>query len=102
MPIKHFRPIEGAGRVFFVTPFFKEKGNGPEALIRFDSFRSDTTNFKNRRQNRFIIGAAYWFPHPGGNSTAALMLDWEQVTFENPTPTQVKQQRLFVHGLINF
>ena len=94
--------VDSDGYSFFVTPFFKEKGNGPEALIRFDSFRSDTTNFKERRQNRFIIGAAYWFPHPGGNSTAALMLDWEQVTFEHPTPAQVKQQRLFVHGLINF
>ena len=52
------------------------------------------------RRNRLIVGAAYWFPHPGNNANAALMLDWEQVTFEN-LPGAV-QKRLTVHGLIQF
>ena len=48
-----------------------------------------------------LIGLAYWFAHPGGNSTAAVMLDYEQVAFTN-IANQAKQQRVFVHGLINF
>ena len=92
--------VDSDGYSFFVTPFFKEKGHGPEALVRYDSFRGDTT--LDARQNRWIVGAAYWFPHPGGNATAALLLDFEQVTFSEYTTPPPKQQRIFVHGLINF
>jgi hypothetical protein len=95
------RKIDVDGFSFFITPFFKEKGNGPEALLRWDSTRTDTAN--DLRQNGFIGGVAYWFPHPGGNATAALLLDYEQVTFEGfTTAAPPKQQRIFVHGLISF
>jgi len=87
------------GYSFFVTPFFQEKGNGFEALVRYDSFRPNTTN-KDGRQNRVIAGLAYWFPHPGGAGTAALLLDYEQVTFKNITSP--KQQKVFLHGLVSF
>jgi hypothetical protein len=92
--------VDSDGYSLFVTPFLKEKGNGPEALVRYDSFRGDTT--LDARQNRWIVGAAYWFPHPGGNATAALLLDFEQVTFDDYAIPQPKQQRIFVHGLISF
>jgi hypothetical protein len=89
------------GYSFWVTPFFKEKGNGPEALIRVDGFKPNSD--LDARQTRWIVGGAYWFPHPGGNATAALMFDWEQVTFDNYVdPVPAKQQRYFVHGLISF
>ena len=95
------RKIDVDGYSFFITPFFMEKGNGLEGLIRYDSTRTDTAN--DLRQNRFIGGVAYWFPHPGGNATAALLLDYEQVTFENfPAPVAAKQERIFLHGLISF
>lgn len=85
----------------FVTPFFKAKGNGLEALIRYDSFRANRTI--DARQNRTIGGLAYWFPHPGGAASAAILLDFEQVAFANFTGTiPAKQQRLALHGLINF
>ncbi len=84
----------------FVTPFFKAKGDGVEALIRYDSFRAN--RLISARQNRTIAGLAYWFPHPGGASTAAILLDFEQVAFANFTTPQVKQQRITLHGLINF
>ena len=85
----------------FVTPFFKEKGNGLEGLVRFDSSRTNRTT--DARQNRTIAGLAYWFPHPGGAATAAILLDFEQVDFKNFTGTiPAKQQRLALHGLINF
>ena len=52
----------------------------------------------------WIGGAAYWFPHPGGAATAALLLDYEQVNFHD-YPAAVRpatQKRIAVHGLINF
>lgn len=93
--------VKSDGYSFFVTPFFQEKGNGFEALVRYDSFRPDKAA-SSTRQNRTIAGIAYWFPHPGGNATAALLFDYEQVRFKNyatPVPTQ---ERLILHGLINF
>jgi len=96
--------VKQDGYSIFVTPFFKEKGNGWEMLLRYDSLRpgkSDTAN-SDRRQNRTIVGLAYWFPHPGGNGTAALMLDYEGVRFKDYATPQPKQNRIFLHGLINF
>jgi hypothetical protein len=90
------------GLSFFITPFFKEKGNGWEALIRYDSFRPDSGTFADRRQNRTIAGLAYWFPHPGGAGTAAIMLDYEGIRYTNYTAPPVRQDKVVVHGLINF
>ena len=73
------------------------------AIVRYDSFRQNKVTTPDARQNRTIAGLSYWFPHPGGNSTAALLLDFEQVAFKNYTGTvPAKQQRLALHGLINF
>lgn len=92
--------VESAGYSFFFTPFFQEKGSGPEALLRFDSFKPDTD--LDGRRNRLIVGAAYWFPHQGNNANAALMLDYEQVTFNNAPTPDATQKRLTLHGLIQF
>jgi hypothetical protein len=95
--------VDQDGWSVFVTPFFKEKGNGVEALVRYDSFRANKTTAPDARQNRTIAGLAYWFPHPGGASTAAILLDFEQVAFKGYTGTiPAKQQRITLHGLINF
>ena len=87
------------GYSVFLTPFFKEKGNGFEALLRYDSYRPNSAR-KHERQNRTVAGLAYWFPHPGGGGTAALLLDWEQVTFTDIESS--KQQKVIVHGLVSF
>jgi hypothetical protein len=92
--------VDSNGYSFWVTPFFKEKGNGPEALLRYDSFRPNSD--VEGRRNRLIVGAAYWFPHPGGNATAALLLDWEQVHFASFATPQQKQEKLMLQGLISF
>ncbi|MEO8071382.1 MAG: hypothetical protein ABI652_08265 [Acidobacteriota bacterium] len=97
--------VKQDGYSVFVTPFFKEKGNGWEMLVRYDSLRpgkNDGTAFQDRRQSRTIVGLAYWFPHSGGAGTAAVMLDYEGVRFKDYATTQAKQDRIFVHGLINF
>jgi len=66
------------------------------------AYTSAATN--TQKKNRVIAGLAYWFPHPGGSATAALLLDYEQVTFPNfpAAAANAKQQRLALHGLINF
>jgi len=97
--------VDSGGWSIFATPIFKEKGNGPEALIRYDSFKpnkSDAT--KDQTRQRTIVGFAYWFPHPGGNATAALLFDYERVKFDGfpATSATATQQRYTLHGLINF
>lgn len=88
--------VNSGGYSVYVTPFFKEKGNGPEVLLRYDVYKVNKNLDPERR--RTIAGFAYWFPHPGGTSTAALLLDYEQVTEQNTA----KQQRVALHALINF
>lgn len=94
--------VEADGWSAFVTPFFHEKGNGLEGLFRYDSYRANRVTTPDARQNRTIAGLSWWFPHPGGNATAALLLDFEQVKFSNFTVAQPTQQRIALHGLINF
>jgi hypothetical protein len=96
--------VQSKGWSFWVTPFFKEKGNGFEALIRYDHFKPNVTTLDSQIRTRFIGGIAYWFPHPGGPATAALLLDYEQVKFDNfpAAPANATQERIALHGLINF
>jgi hypothetical protein len=92
--------VDSRGVSFFVTPFFTEKGNGWEGLLRVDRYTPDSA--LDGRQNRLILGAAYWFPHPGGSATAAILFDFEQVTFNNYPVAPDTQRRIAMHGLISF
>lgn len=92
--------VDSRGLSFFFTPFFDEKGRGLEGLLRVDRFDPDTS--RDGVRNRLIVGGAYWFPHPGGSATAALLVDYEQVTFDDFVAPQPQQQRFAIHGLINF
>jgi hypothetical protein len=91
------------GWSYWATPFFKEKGNGFELLIRLDHLKPNATATAINAtttsiRNRGIYGISYWFPHPGGAATGAILLDYERVSF----PGAPLQQRYAVHGLINF
>jgi hypothetical protein len=88
--------VDGAGWSAWVTP---RTTKGFEGLLRCDSFKPDTGAAARRR--RAIAGIAYWFPHQG-NVSAALLVDFEQVTFRDALSLQPKQQRIAVHGLIGF
>ncbi len=90
--------ISSGGVSVFVTPFFQDKGRGLEGLLRMDVFRPD--RHRDGRQRRFIAGLAYWFPHPAGPATAALLLDVERVTTRDLV--QPREQRISLHGFINF
>lgn len=92
--------VNAKGWAIWATPFFHEKGNGPEALIRYDDYKPNHT--VDAIQKRLIIGFAYWFPHPGGNATAALMVDYDGLTGSGAANTLVDNKKWALHGLINF
>ena len=88
---------EGKGWSVFLTP---RSTIGWEALLRFDHFEPDKT-INGRKRERQIFGVSYWFPHQGNVSTA-LLLDYDNATFSNFTPSQPTQRRYAVHALLNF
>ena len=88
---------DGKGWSVFLTP---RSTIGWEGLLRFDHFEPDKT-INGRERERQIIGVSYWFPHQGNVSTA-LLLDYDNATFDNFTPAQPKQRRIAVHALLNF
>jgi len=93
--------VHGQGWSFWVTPKF---GKGFEALVRYDHMRPDVDNLLkggNGVNKRTIGGLSYWFPHQGSVS-AALLFDVENVTFSEFTTAKPTQQRIAVHGLINY
>jgi hypothetical protein len=107
--------VDSQGWAFWVTPR-KPFANGAslEALIRYDHFTPNTANalvppassplpgsivLSDQQQNRWIYGAAYWFPHQGAVTTA-IMLDYDGQVFNNIVTAPVHAVTL--HGLINF
>ena len=94
--------VNAKGWSIFFTPFFKEKNHGPEMLIRYDDYKADDT--KDVIQKRTIVGFAWWFAHPGGNATAALLFDYDGLTFSGSqvTVANVDNKKWALHGLINF
>jgi hypothetical protein len=91
---------KGSGWDVFVTPFFKEKGNGPEALLRFDHWRPDAA--KPDVKERLILGLSWWWTPKTGSGSAALMLDYEGLTWKNPTTPQPAQRKLTLHTVLTF
>lgn len=91
---------KGSGWNVFVTPFFKEKGNGPEALLRFDRWRPDSG--KPDVKERLILGLSWWWTPKAGGSAAAVMLDYEGLTWKNPSILPPNQRRLTLHTLLTF
>jgi hypothetical protein len=77
--------------------------DGWEGLLRVDRLEPDT--LADAHRIRTIGGVAYWFPHQGTVS-AALLLDYEQVTLKTNTPAVVPtaptQTRIAVHALVTF
>jgi len=89
--------VEANGFSMWATPRSKF---GLEALLRYDHLTPDDRQ-SNQTRTRTIFGAAYWFPLQGTLATA-LLFDVDTQTFHNITPAPPKQQRVAVHGLVNF
>jgi hypothetical protein len=88
---------DSRGYSIWATP---KTTKGWEALLRYDHLQPNRA-LAGQTRTRTIAGIAYWFPHQGNVSTA-LLLDYDGQTFHNVVPDQPKQQRIAVHGLVNF
>jgi hypothetical protein len=90
--------VDANGTSFWITP---KTTMGIEGLFRYDHTKLNESIDQHRK--RTIVGLAYWFPHQGTVSTAA-MLDFEQVKVNGATPPAIPatQQRIAVHMLLNF
>jgi hypothetical protein len=95
-PLATATKLDGEGYSFWVTP---KSTKGVEGLFRYDHEKPNKHDSPVRE--RTIAGIAYWFPHQGTVSTA-LLLDYEQVDSKHFTPSPPKQQRIALHGLVNF
>ena len=78
------------------------KGYGWEGLLRYDRLIQEqaTTTVEGKR-GRTIAGIAYWFPRQGSVS-AAMLLDYEQVTNRSYAPVRSNERRWALHALVNF
>jgi hypothetical protein len=100
--------LEGSGWSIWLTPK-KPFGNGSsvEALVRYDHMRPGGTasatgiTSPDGLKERTIAGAAYWFQKRGSVS-AAVLLDYERLTYSDWTPSRPTEQRFFVHTMIGF
>jgi hypothetical protein len=88
--------VDGRGYSFWVTP---RTTIGWEGLVRYDHLEPNTAQSGTR--NRWIGGAAYWFPHQGSVSTA-LLLDVDAQTFKDFATPQPTVRKYAVHALVNF
>jgi hypothetical protein len=88
--------VKAHGYSVWATP---RATNGWEGLLRFDHLEPNIDVSGTR--NRSLAGVAYWFPHQGTVSTA-LLLDFEQVKFNDFATPQPTQNRLALHALVNF
>ena len=102
--------VKGNGYSFWIIP---RDRHGWEGLIRYDHLTPNTsgdlaplatsgnatTALEAQKQNRVIVGVAYWFPRQG-NVSSALLVDYDGQIFKglSAAPTKV----VAVHGLINF
>jgi hypothetical protein len=89
--------VDASGFSVWATP---KASNGFEALLRYDHLVPDD-GLSSQTRSRSIFGVAYWFPHQRTVSSA-LMFDVDTQTFKNIVPAPPRQQRVAVHGLVNF
>jgi hypothetical protein len=88
--------VDARGFSVWATP---RATNGWEGLFRLDHLEPNKDVSGTR--NRSLAGVAFWFPHQGTVSTA-LLLDFEQIKFNDFATPQPTQNRLALHALVNF
>jgi hypothetical protein len=95
--------VDGHGWSTWLTPRLpleSKPGASIEALLRYDDYVPNKS-LADQKHKRQIVGVAYWFPHQG-NVSSAILLDYDNATFDNFTPSQPAQRKVALHGLINF
>ena len=95
------RALNSKGWSVFATPFFRKKGDGLEALLRYDWFQPDAMSGGTR--HRAILGLAWWFRQPGGgDGLTAVMLDYERLTSDGFAIAVPRQQQIALHLMVDF
>ena len=84
------------GYSVWATPRFPK---GWEALLRYDHLKPDKD--VDAAKDRKIAGIAYWFKSQQAPATAAVLLDYENVTYDTALASQ-DEKRYAVHTLFNF
>jgi len=71
-----------------------------EGLFRYDRLEPnrDSTGLK----QRWIAGAAYWPRMRSSSYSAAFLLDYERVVYQDFAPVRPDERRLAVHMLVAF
>jgi hypothetical protein len=71
-----------------------------EGLLRFD--RLEPNRDLPGVKQRFIVGAAYWPRMRSASFSAAVLLDYEHVAYDQFEPARETERRVAVHMLVNF
>jgi hypothetical protein len=88
--------VKSRGYSIWATP---RTGFGLEGLLRYDVLHPDTTS--TAAKQRVVAGIAYWFKTPRAPLAAALMLDYDAVTYDASLGSP-DETRYGVHALINY
>ncbi len=88
--------VNAQGYSVWATPRFPK---GWEALLRYDHLKPDKD--VDAAKDRKIAGIAYWFKSQQAPATAAVLLDYENVTYDTALASQ-DEKRYAVHTLFNF
>ena len=90
-------PTEGDGYSLWITP---KTTFGLEGLFRYDHL--NPTDVNDSHKDRVIGGVAYWPKMAVPSVSTALMLDWEQVKYQDFAPSRPTENRIAVHTLLTF
>jgi len=88
--------VKAQGYSVWATPRFPK---GWEALLRYDNLKPNKT--VDAVKDRKIAGVAYWFHSQQAPATAAILLDYENVTYDTLL-AKPDEKRYAVHTLFNF
>jgi hypothetical protein len=88
---------DGRGFSVWATP---RTTKGWEALLRYDHLEPTTDD--DDRKDRAIAGIAYWLRTTGAGASAAFLLDYEAVDYDNFASARPREQRIALHMLVNF
>jgi hypothetical protein len=89
-------PVKADGFSFWVTP---RSTVGLEGVVRYDSLKPNKT--VDAKKNRTIVGVSYWFKTIAAPATAALLADYEHVSYDTAL-ARPEETRFFLHLLVNF
>ncbi len=88
--------VSANGYSIWATP---RSNVGLEALIRYDSLKPNTD--VDARKNRLILGGSYWFKTTASSVSAALLADYEHVTYDTAL-AKPNETRYALHALFTF